>query len=492
MAYSSPNLDPYHGSLLPPNSFYNTTDSNFTTNGNIRRAMSVMSSSSYQYTVNEDNNDDQDDNNSIQSAPSPPDTELHLSKQDLASSIESYDNLLKAAQVYQDTMKQLSSAAAGFGYALERVARGRGASEAGQGLQAAAGLQFLISNHQQILSDMFNKSLEVPLKENLDHHRKTVEQSQENYEAALKLMSKKIRDTEARNIKNGQKGQRDIRQFRKALQDLTKQVDELDRIKTGYHRHMAEVERRNHYLILSKTATIVRAQVDIYERISNKGLADPMLEQMMHQNPDPFCAYSSPTDESTEIFTVLPSVSLIDYPPQTPLTAFDADDYGFLPSGAITPIPQDHDNEQLLWQQQKQVQSPTSTQHSLTSSPHHHTHHHSSIEEEKQQKHHQKSELSITTTTITINEKGEELTKEKSKIVNTRQQQQQQQQQDDDDDRSSTISSGDESTQTQQMRKETSVGGPHHTYHHHHHHNVHDSLQQQQQQQHNLPSLKTT
>ncbi|KAI7849608.1 hypothetical protein BDC45DRAFT_539883 [Circinella umbellata] len=455
-----------------------------------------MSSSSYQYTVNEDNNDDQDDNNSIQSEPSPPDTELHLSKQDLASSIESCDNLLKAAQVYQDTMKQLSSAAAGFGYALERVARGRGASEAGQGLQAAAGLQFLISNHQQILSDMFNKSLEVPLKENLDHHRKTVEQSQENYEAALKLMSKKIRDTEARNIKNGQKGQRDIRQFRKALQDLTKQVDELDRIKSGYHRHMAEVERRNHHLILSKTATIVRAQVDIYERISNKGLADPMLEQMMHQNPDPFCAYSSPTDESTEIFTVLPSVSLIDYPSQTPLTAFDADDYGFLPSGAVTPcIPQDHNNEDLLWQQQKQVQSPAS----LTSSTHqhHHTHHHSSIEEEEKQHHHQKPELSITTTTITINEKGEELTKEKSKIVNT--QQQQQQQQDVYDDHSSTVSSGDESTQTQQMRKETSVGGPHHTYHHHHH-NIHDPLQQQsptiitgqRQQQHNLPPLKTT
>ena len=130
MAYRSPNLDPYHGSLLPPNSFYNTTDPNFTANGGIRRAMSVMSSSSYQYTVDADNNND-DDNNSIQSAPPPPDTELHLSKQDLASSIESYDNLLKAAQVYQDTMKQLSSAAAGFGYALERVARGRGASEAG-------------------------------------------------------------------------------------------------------------------------------------------------------------------------------------------------------------------------------------------------------------------------------------------------------------------------------------------------------------------------
>ncbi|KAI9262304.1 hypothetical protein BDA99DRAFT_510825 [Phascolomyces articulosus] len=456
MAYRSPNLEPYQGSLLPPNSFY-STDTSYTTAGGIRRAMSVMSSSSYQYTVEED------DTNSIQSAPPPPDTELHLSKQDLAMSIESYDSLLKAAQVYQDTMKQLSSAAAGFGYALERVARGRGASDAGQGLQAAAGLQFLISNHQQILSDMFNKSLEVPLKENLDHHRKTVEQSQENYEAALKLMSKKIRDTEARNMKNGRKGQRDIRQFRKALQDLTRQVDELDRIKTDYHRHMAEVERRNHYCILSKVATVVRAQVDIYERISNKGLADPMLEQMMHQNPDPFCAYSSPTDESTEIFTVLPPVSLIDYPPQTPLTAFDADDYGLYASGAVTPIPQE---DEELWQQ-KQLHSPSSqqTHHSLTSSQNHHSHHHNhhrSSTEEEEEKQQQNSNLSIntTTTTTTTTEVHVEETKEKPKIGLPPQQQH-------DDDRSSSVSSGDESTQTTQVRKETSVGG-HHTCHHHH------------------------
>ncbi|KAI8136442.1 hypothetical protein BJV82DRAFT_676461 [Fennellomyces sp. T-0311] len=399
MAYRSPHLEPYHGSLLPPNSFYSTDTSVADPTEGIRRAMSVMSSSSYQYTA--------DDADSIRSAPPPPDPGVHLSKQDLAASIEAYESLLKAAQIYQDTMKQLSGAAAGFGCALERVARGRGASDAGQGLQAAAGLQFLISNHQQILSDMFGKALEAPLKENLDHHRRTVQQSQENYEAALKLMSRKIRDTEARNMKNGRKGQRDIRQFRKALQDLTRQVDELDRIKTEYHRHMAEVERRNHYLILSKVATVVRAQVDIYERISNKGLADPMLEQMMHQNPDPFCAYSSTADESTQIFTVLPPVSLIDYPPQTPITAFDADDYGLFSSGAATPIPQEDEGEP--WPERK----PAAGQPS---------------------------------------EPNQQLPEEKSKRG------------DQDDDRSSSVSSGDESTQTQQVRKETSVG--HHAYHH--------------------------
>lgn len=47
-----------------------------------------------------------------------------------------------------------------------------------------------------------------------------------------------------------------------------------------YHRHILDMERKNHHLLLSKVATVVRAQIDIYERISNKGLADPMLEQV--------------------------------------------------------------------------------------------------------------------------------------------------------------------------------------------------------------------
>lgn len=77
----------------------------------------------------------------------------------------------------------------------------------------------------------------------------------------------------------------DIHQFRKALQSLTRQVDELDRMESGYHRYMVEMERKNHHYILGKVANIVRAQVDIYERISNKGLADPMLEQVCRTEP---------------------------------------------------------------------------------------------------------------------------------------------------------------------------------------------------------------
>ncbi|KAF7726529.1 hypothetical protein EC973_008660 [Apophysomyces ossiformis] len=253
MTFLSPRLLPTYPSLLPPNSF-NHGDPTSLASGSLwgRRARSVISSTSYQYASTTEGSLD---NTSIHSAPPLPDDTINLSKRDIAASLESYENLLSAAKVFREHMIQLAGAAAGFGYALEKVAHSKTASET------------------------------------------------------------------------------DIRQFRQALQDLTRQVDEVDRIKSDYQQHVLDMERRQHHLVLGKVSAIVRAQVDIYERISNKGLADPVLEQMIAQNPDPFCAYSSLTDEQTGIFTVLPPVSLIDT--QTPTTCIgqdfgDEDDLGYI------------------------------------------------------------------------------------------------------------------------------------------------------------------
>lgn len=126
---SSPTQSDSNETLLPPNTFYNTDDG-FAS----RRAMSVMSSSSYQYTVTEEE-EGSFDNESVRSAPPLPDNNsLHLSKKDLATSLESYEELLSAAKAYREQMTQLSSAAANFGYALEKVARGKSASDAGESL----------------------------------------------------------------------------------------------------------------------------------------------------------------------------------------------------------------------------------------------------------------------------------------------------------------------------------------------------------------------
>ncbi|KAI1309156.1 hypothetical protein EDD11_004118 [Mortierella claussenii] len=88
------------------------------------------------------------------------------------------------------------------------------------------------------------------------------------------------------------------------------QVDELERIKLGYYFSNLESEQANLQLILQKTSTIVRAEVDIYERIANKGLNDAILEPMTTQGPDPYCIYPT-TDEFSSIFSILPPTPII-------------------------------------------------------------------------------------------------------------------------------------------------------------------------------------
>ncbi len=61
------------------------------------------------------------------------------------------------------------------------------------------------------------------------------------------------------------------------------QVDELERIKLGYYFGTLESEQSNLQLILQKTSTVVRAEVDIYERIAQKGLNDLILEPVREQ-----------------------------------------------------------------------------------------------------------------------------------------------------------------------------------------------------------------
>ncbi|CAG8715943.1 11594_t:CDS:2, partial [Acaulospora morrowiae] len=181
---------------------------------------------------------------------------------------------------------------------------------------------------------------------NLDVHKATVLMSEENYEKSLTEMSKRIKETEAENLRSGRKRQRDLSQFRRALQDLTRQVEELDRLKTEYYRQTLETEQNNHSFILSKVSTVIRAEVDIYERIYNKGISDPILEGMINQGTDPFCPYPT-ADQSSEIFSVLPPVPIINPIPE--------------PNSVATSSTIDLSNEDMYSPNGVKIRSPLST-----------------------------------------------------------------------------------------------------------------------------------
>ena len=78
----------------------------------------------------------------------------------------------------------------------------------------------------------------------------------------------------------------DLYQFRQFLSTLAMQVDELEHMKLGYYFSNLEAEQAHLQLILQKTSTIVRAEVEIYERIANKGQDDPLLEPVSEKECD--------------------------------------------------------------------------------------------------------------------------------------------------------------------------------------------------------------
>ncbi|KAG0219226.1 hypothetical protein BGX33_004039 [Mortierella sp. NVP41] len=248
-----------------------------------------------------------------------------ITRADQQTAVDQLQLLLTNAKAYRLQMLSLSKAAASFGYALEKIAHSKASvrdpSNVCSSLQAAAGLHYLMSNHHQILSDTLYKQFEIPLLQHLDTHKANIEASEAQYERSMRDMSQKIKETEATSLQNGRKRQRgkyhshflvvyDLLQFRQALTTLTMQVDELERIKLGYYFSNLESEQANLQLILQKTSTIVRAEVDIYERIANKGLNDTILEPMTTQGPDPYCTYAT-TDDFSSIFSILPPTPII-------------------------------------------------------------------------------------------------------------------------------------------------------------------------------------
>lgn len=59
-----------------------------------------------------------------------------------------------------------------------------------------------------------------------------------------------------------------------------------------------------------QVSLIVRSQLEISERISSKGLSDPVLEPMLSAIPDPFDSYGPPKQDD-QIFSILPPTSLL-------------------------------------------------------------------------------------------------------------------------------------------------------------------------------------
>jgi len=198
-----------------------------------------------------------------------------LTKADLKDSLGTLAHLLAAANTYQKQLLALSHATAAFANALEDCARLKGTQanhqhqdhhhhhlnhhpfdqhdhlpslNPAEKLLAASGLHFLTANLQQVLSDTFKKSFEIPIMSLYETYRQQLAHQQSNYEALLSTKTKAIRETELRNMtqggsKHSRNMPRDLDSFRRGLMELQDQVEQVESLKHSYYLQVADGEQ---------------------------------------------------------------------------------------------------------------------------------------------------------------------------------------------------------------------------------------------------------
>ncbi|KAB5562824.1 hypothetical protein GE09DRAFT_1172030 [Coniochaeta sp. 2T2.1] len=273
--------------------------------------------------------------------PPPPRPPPHavLTKSDLEASTTAYTSLLSTAKTYRQALATLSSAASAFGSSLESCARlkearadilspsAHGSAAASShhagattsdSLLAAAGLQHLVANHHQILSETLYRSFEVPLLHELDKWRAAVSDEEEGYQSAVKAQSKEIRRLEKEGLKLHRQRRRDVGQFREHLVDLTNKLDGLTALHGEHARTLLRESQDTSVRIVDASCSLVRAEIDIFESLARKGWTGGGLEDVLERGVDLFAGEESTRDSGTGegqeeggLFSILPPKSIL-------------------------------------------------------------------------------------------------------------------------------------------------------------------------------------
>lgn len=260
------------------------------------------------------------------------------------------------AKQYRSAMMQLSKATNGFAAALEACARVKGAAcpvslqtaeqtseddelpehQAHTGLLAFGGLANVLGSHEHILADSFYRSFEIPLLSLLDDYRAAAAERRAVFDAAIREKGSQIRRTEMEQLRRG-RAKRDLADFRRALGELQRQVDELDDVKVQYYREVLEGEHELWNVVLDKTAFAMKAQLDVADKIACEWSSrtsmrrrqltwspafaakatDPSLEHLVASHEDPFGQHAN--SQGAEIFSVLAPLNVLASMPKSPV-----------------------------------------------------------------------------------------------------------------------------------------------------------------------------
>jgi hypothetical protein len=185
---------------------------------------------------------------------------------------------------------------------------------------AASGVQYLVANHQLILSETVYRSFEVPLLHELDGWKRKIEEEDVGYQKEVKARTREIRRMEKEGTKLQKERRRDIGRFRDHLVQLTLMLDGLTNLHSTHSRNLLFSSQETSSKILDSSSLLVRAEVEIYENLARKGWSGGGLDELLERSGDPF----SPDAETNgagdvngtrKFFSILPTKSILPVSP---------------------------------------------------------------------------------------------------------------------------------------------------------------------------------
>lgn len=262
-----------------------------------------------------------------------PDLPALITSSEMASTEAAIARLADAASHFRDALMVMSSAAAELGGALEAVSECKGAGRSADGLHAAGGLNYLVSNHQQVLARTIERTFEVPVRKSLAKLHSAATEGDARFRSEMKGKTREIKTREKELARLARKRTRNLNEYRNSLLELTGQIDDIDRLKYDYFTQTYDLVEQTLGDVLDRAACMARGQVEIYEGIARKGWSGGGLDDLIASCPDPFSMEEEEADEqengsvgdSHGLFSVLPQSSIL---PQSSDPTDEEDDGG--------------------------------------------------------------------------------------------------------------------------------------------------------------------
>uniref|UniRef100_A0A060TF33 ARAD1D19800p n=1 Tax=Blastobotrys adeninivorans TaxID=409370 RepID=A0A060TF33_BLAAD len=226
-----------------------------------------------------------------------------ITSRDIEQAVSSYSRALEAAQAYSQAIRQVANAAAQFGSALDDCASCKGAGISGEGLTAAGGLHYLVSNHEQILANSIEKCFQEPVQKQLEVLKSTAAKNEAQFKHQLRTKSKELQKLEKASHKLAQRKLRNLSEYRSSLLEITARVDDIDRLKYDYFESAYSLAQNTSTKVLEHACSAVRAQLDICEAIARKGWSGGGLDDLIAHCPDPFAKDASDDEEDEALIS---------------------------------------------------------------------------------------------------------------------------------------------------------------------------------------------